>query len=74
MKYGNLKYTKAIALMVVTGLSLSACDDFLDRLSKTIEDGLKGISGEEHTITSISLAKLKEMKAKLASGYTSFWS
>ena len=31
MKYGNLKYTKAIALMVVTGLSLSACDDFLDR-------------------------------------------
>ena len=31
MKYGNLKYTKAIALMAVTGLSLSACDDFLDR-------------------------------------------
>ena len=31
MNYGNLKYTKAIALMAVTGLSLSACDDFLDR-------------------------------------------
>ena len=49
-------------------------DDFLNLLSKTIEDGLKAVSGEEHTITSISLAKLKEMKAKLASGYTSFWS
>ena len=31
MKYGNFKYTKAIALMAVAGLSLSACDDFLDR-------------------------------------------
>lgn len=49
-------------------------DEFIDRLSKTIEDGLKAVSGEEQTITSISLVKLKEMKAKLASGYTSFWS
>lgn len=31
MKYGKMKYTKAIALMAVAGLSLSACDDFLDR-------------------------------------------
>lgn len=31
MKYGKFKYTKAIALMAVAGLSLSACDDFLDR-------------------------------------------
>lgn len=36
MKYGNFKYTKAIALMAVAGLSLSACDDFLDRPN---EDG-----------------------------------
>ena len=58
----------------IEGDDTKVSDDFLDRLSKTIEDGLKGILGEEHTITSISLAKLKEMKAKLASGYTSFWS
>lgn len=31
MKYGKMKYTKAIALMAAAGLSLSACDDFLDR-------------------------------------------
>ena len=26
-----MKYTKAIALMAAAGLSLTACDDFLDR-------------------------------------------
>lgn len=31
MKYGNMKYTKAIALVAVAGLSFTACDDFLDR-------------------------------------------
>ncbi len=36
MKYGNFKYTKAIALMAVASISLSACDDFLDRPN---EDG-----------------------------------
>lgn len=58
----------------IEGDDTKVSDDFLDRLSKTIEDELKTISGEENTIVSISLAKLKEMKAKLASGYTSFWS
>ena len=58
----------------IEGDDTKVSDDFLNLLSKTIEDGLKAVSGEEHTITSISLAKLKEMKAKLASGYTSFWS
>lgn len=66
--------TSMKVLSRIEGDDTKVSDDFLDRLSKTIEDGLKGISGEEHTITSISLAKLKEMKAKLASGYTSFWS
>ena len=76
-------YVVARALDEITSMKLlsrlegddtKVSDDFLNLLSKTIEDGLKAVSGEEHTITSISLAKLKEMKAKLASGYTSFWS
>ena len=66
--------TSMKVLSRIEGDDTKVSDDFLDRLSKTIEDGLKAVSGEEHTITSISLAKLKEMKAKLASGYTSFWS
>ena len=66
--------TSMKVLSRIEGDDTKVSDDFLDRLSKTIEDGLKGISGEEHTRTSISLAKRKEMKAKLASGYTSFWS
>lgn len=79
----ELEYVVARALDEITSMKVlsriegddtKVSDEFLDRLSKTIEDGLKAVSGEEHTITSISLAKLKEMKAKLASGYTSFWS
>ena len=66
--------TSMKVLSRIEGDDTKVSDDFLERLSKTIEDGLKAVSGEEHTITSISLAKLKEMKAKLASGYTSFWS
>ena len=58
----------------IEGDDTKVSDAFIDRLSKTIDDGLKAVSGEEYAITSISLAKLKEMKAKLASGYTSFWS
>lgn len=66
--------TSMKVLSRIEGDDTKVSDEFLDRLSKTIEDGLKAVSGEEHTITSISLAKLKDMKAKLASGYTSFWS
>ena len=66
--------TSMKVLSRIEGDDTKVSDDFIDRLSKTIEDGLKAVSGEEHTIISISLAKLKEMKAKLASGYTSFWS
>lgn len=66
--------TSMKVLSRIEGDDTKVSDEFIDRLSKTIEDGLKAVSGEEHTITSISLAKLKEMKAKLASGYTSFWS
>ena len=66
--------TSMKVLSRIEGDDTKVSDDILDRLSKTIEDGLKTVSGEEHTVNSISLAKLKEMKAKLVSGYTSFWS
>lgn len=46
----------------------------LTNLMDVIETKLAEISGEEHPVNSISLAKLKEMKEKLAYGYTSFWS
>lgn len=49
-------------------------DSLLTNLMHVIETKLTEISGEEHPVNSISLAKLKEMKEKLAYGYTSFWS
>lgn len=58
----------------IEGDDTKVSDELLDNLSKAIEDGLKTVSGEENIVKSISLAKLKEMKAKLVSGYTSFWS
>lgn len=58
----------------IEGDDTKVSEEFLERLSKTIEERLKAVSGDENTIVSISLAKLKEMKAKLVSGYTSFWS
>ena len=66
--------TSMKVLSRIEGDDTKVSDGFLDRLSKSIEDGLKNVSGEEHTEDSISLTKLKEMKAKLVSGYTSFWS
>lgn len=66
--------TSMKVLSRIEGDDTKVSDGFLDRLSKSIEDGLKNVSGEEHTEDSVSLAKLKEMKAKLVSGYTSFWS
>lgn len=66
--------TSMKVLSRIEGDDTKVSDNLLDNLSKAIEDGLKAVSGEEHTIESISLAKLNEMKYKLASGYTSFWS
>ena len=77
------KYVEARALDEITSMKVlsriegddtKVSDELLDNLSKTIEDGLKTVSGEEKTVKSKSLAKLKEMKNKLVSGYTSFWS
>lgn len=53
---------------------------FLEGLSDTIEEGLKDVfadifdEDEDDVYTSVSLAKLNEMKERLKSGYTSFWS
>ena len=66
--------TSMKVLSRIEGDDTKVSDELLDNLSKTIEDGLKTVSGEENTVKSISLAKLQEMKAKLVSGYTSFWS
>ena len=53
---------------------------FLKELGDTIHDGLKAVFAElfdeddDDVYTSVSLAKLEEMKERLKSGYTSFWS
>lgn len=54
---------------------------FLEELGKTIEEGLKSVFSDESEreiyevgYEPISLAKLEEMKKRLSSGYTSFWS
>ena len=66
--------TSMKVLSRIEGDDTKVSDELLDNLSKAIEDGLNTVSGEENIVKSISLAKLKEMKAKLVSGYTSFWS
>lgn len=56
--------------------------NLLEELGKTVSEQLKDISGNEYSekkddgekVYSVSLAKLKEMKDRLKSGYTSFWS
>jgi hypothetical protein len=54
---------------------------FLDDLGKAIKDGLEAIFDgpfekveSDEAFGSVSLAKLDEMKKRLVSGYTSFWS
>lgn len=56
--------------------------EFLDELKRVIAEGLNSISSETYSSKkndegktySVSLAKLEEMKERLKSGYTSFWS
>lgn len=66
--------TSMKVLSRIEGDDTKVSDKFLDSLSKAIEEGLKVVSGDYNTVKSVSLAKLKEMKGKLVSGYTSFWS
>ena len=49
-------------------------ESLLDNLMNAIKDGLSEIAGEDKPVESVSIAKLKEMKNRLSSGYTSFWS
>lgn len=49
-------------------------DSLLNALSQTITDGLNTLIDEDHPVKSVSVAKLEEMKNRLQSGYTSFWS
>ncbi len=49
-------------------------DSLLNTLSQAITDGLNAITDVDHPVKSISVAKLEEMKNRLQSGYTSFWS
>ncbi len=58
----------------IEGDDTKVTNTFLDNLKTTIEEGLKSIYEDFKTEDSVSLLKLKEMKQKLVSGYTSFWS
>lgn len=58
----------------IEGDDTKVTNTFLDNLKKTIEEGLKSIYEDFKTEDSVSLLKLKEMKQKLDSGNTSFWS
>lgn len=49
-------------------------DSLLNALSQTIIEGLNTLTDEDHPVKSVSVAKLEEMKNRLQSGYTSFWS
>ena len=49
-------------------------ESLLDNLMNAIKLGLSKIAGEENPVESVSIAKLKEMKDRLNSGYTSVWS
>lgn len=66
--------TSMKVLSRIEGDDTKVSDKLLDSLTETIEEGLREVSGDGNTVKSISLAKLKEMKDKLVSGYTSFWS
>ena len=66
--------TSMKVLSRIEGDDTKVSDKLLDSLTETIEEGLREVSGDGNTVKSISLAKLKEIKDKLVSGYTSFWS
>lgn len=65
----------------IEGDETKVSKSFLDDLGKTIKEGLEEIFDgpfdkveSDDAFKSISLAKLDEMKKRLDSGYTSFWS
>jgi len=65
----------------IEGDETKVSSQFLTDLEKTIKEGLEEVSKEKFSIEetnevhkSVSLYKLNEMKIRLSSGYTSFWS
>ncbi len=59
----------------IEGDDTKVSKSLLDNLSNTIRQGLKTIVGDGNPFESkVSLPKLDEMKTRLESGYTSFWS
>lgn len=58
----------------IEGDETKVSENFLNDLKKVIEEQLHDIDGNYNTADSISLKKLEQMKKRLASGYTSFWS
>ena len=64
--------TNMKVLSRIEGDDTKVSDEFLDQLSSSIEKGIKTV--DNTIISSISLEKIKVMKKKLSSGYTSYWS
>ena len=64
----------------IEGDESKVSEEFLYDLKETIKEGLEFVFEElfdeddDDVYTSVSLAKLDEMKKRLSSGYTSFWS
>ena len=70
----NIRFCPYRAIYNVTGDDTKVKESLLDNLMDAIKDGLSEIAGEENPVESVSIAKLREMKGRLSSGYSSFWS
>ena len=58
----------------IEGDDSKVTDNLLDNLSHVITDGLNSIPEDGYIDKPLSVAKLDEMRHRLQSGYTSFWS
>ena len=58
----------------IEGDDTKVTDGLLDNLKRVITEELTKISDEFAAEKSVTLKKLNEMKQRLVSGYTSFWS
>lgn len=58
----------------IEGDDTKVTDSLLDELKATIGKGLKEVREDDSEEQSISIRKLDEMKRRLQSGYTSYWS
>lgn len=58
----------------IEGDDTKVTDSLLDELKATIGKGLKEVREDDNEEQSVSIRKLDEMKRRLQSGYTSYWS